>query len=355
VYLLKYVAEFLSDPDKFIQGILLRENRQWDFNASEMRNEIRQLIFDMHGPYQREQEEAKRQKLLAKRKRERSQSEAPVDGSALSVPKSSGERALSPQKAVESALPSSQNTPLATDRQASPKAVVTGPAAVAKNEHSTTSPEAKGNLSSENAQYETRAFHVIDDYDSKQTVAKASSPQLVQSPVRPSPPLPSIEIADDDDAPAAPRLRSELSSRQASLVVGRSSVEDSDDKVVEIPSGGFKASHGHRRKRSGTQTGTSAASVDRQANEPPADDGKGKKSTKPASPARAASSTNRASISSTPPPRHPSVHAGSKPNSHKSPYFGSTWRHSPSSKVKTTYQGARKTPNGGHTIDLTDD
>ncbi|OIW29938.1 cysteine proteinase [Coniochaeta ligniaria NRRL 30616] len=353
VYLLKYVAEFLSDPDRFIQGILLRENREWNFNASEMRNDIRQLIFDMHGPYQQEQEDIKRQKALAKRKRERSKSEVPVDGSAPSVPKSSCERAVLPQKAVDSGLPSSHCTSPAADRETSPQALVIGPAALGKTEHSASSPEAKKNGSSETAQYETRAFHVIDDHDSKHAVAKAPSPKSVQSPMRHSQPLPSIEIADDDDAPPVSTERLESASRQASLGVCRPSVEESE-KVIKVPSDGFKPLHGHRRKRSETQTGTSAATVYQDGHERPVDDGKGNKTAKPASPARPTSSINRTSASSTPPHRHPVIHAGSGQNSNKSPYFESGRKHNPPSKVKT-YRGARKTTNGGHMIDLTDD
>lgn len=352
VYLLKYVAEFLSDPDRFIQGILLRENRPWNFNASEMRNEIRQLIFDMHGPYQQEQEEVKRQKLLAKRKRDRGKSEAPGDDPAPSVSKSPGESPVSAQRPADSELPSSSGPSAAASDQGLPRAIMIEP--TEQTECSTNSTEARGNGLAETVPYESRVFHVITDRDSKEAAATSSTPQSVQSPNRASQPLPSIEIADDDDAPLVPTEGLESSLRQISLGVNRGSVEKSDDKVVEVPSGDIKPSQMYRRKRSESQTDASVVSAYQEAPEQTVHDGKGKKAAKLGSPARPMSSTNRTSACSTPPTRRAAADAVPGQTPMKSPYFDSGRKPGPLSRIKT-YKGARKTPNGGHTIDLTDD
>jgi sentrin-specific protease 7 len=361
VYLLKYVAEFLGDPDKFIQSILLREHREWDFDASKMRNDIRQLIFDLHDPYQREQEEAKRQKALAKRKRERSKSEGPVDGSGSSAPKSSAERAVSPQKVVDSVVdsapPASRRTSPGADGRASPQATVVETAAHNKTAHPTTSPKEQQNGPSEAAQYDNRAFHVIDDEDSKPTASKPSLPQPVQSTARPSQQsqlLPSIEIADDEDVPAKLEQPPQSSSRQASLSVGTGSVEVSDDEIVPVQHPpGSKAPQEHRRNRPSPRAAMSADDFYRKGEAQPQADGKTKKSSKPASPAKEASKP-----SFPPPPRI--IHQGLGQKSEKSPFFGMGWKRDEQAKRdeqpkgKRTYKGARNTSNSG-TIDLTDD
>lgn len=349
VYLLKYVSEFLDNPDKFIQGILLREHREWDFDASRMRNDIRQLIFDLHGPYQQEQEEAKRQRALAKRKREPSKSEGPVDGSGSSTPNASVERAVSPRKVVGSAALSRRTSPVA-GRDASPPATVSETTAPNGTEYPKVPPNEQQTGSSGPAQYDRRTFHVVDNQASQTAAAKAALPQSVQTPARPSrhsQPSPSIEIADDDDLPAEPTQQSPSPSTQASLSVGAGSVQESDDKVVEIrrpPQ--VKDMQKHRQDRSSSQTAMSAQDSYRKAQTQPADDGKAKESTKLASP------VEEAPAPAFPPP--PVVRGGPGLKSGNSPYFGMGYTPGDQAKVKKTYKTARRTPNGG-TIDLTDE
>lgn len=330
VYLLKYVSEFLENPDKFIQSILQREPREWDFDASKMRNDIRQLIFDLHAPYQKEQEEAKRQRALAKRRREQNKSEGAVDGSGSSAPgssasKSPAERAVSPQKVED---PSHRPSPV-DGREVPPQAIVVETAAPNKTESPKASPNAQQDGPPEAAPYDKPTFHLVDDQD-QTAAAKTASPQSVQTPIRPSQhsePIPSIEIADDDDLPANAAQQPQPPPSHGPLSVGTRSVQGSDDNVVEIrrpPQG--KVPQEHRRKRSSSQSAMGAQDFYRKAQARPADDGKTKKSANQASPAKEANS----------------------------PYLEVGLKRADQSKAQRTYRATRKTPNGG-TIDLTDD
>ncbi|RYP77037.1 hypothetical protein DL771_001327 [Monosporascus sp. 5C6A] len=53
LYLLGYIQEFLKDPDRFILSVLQQEDIPWDLNPSDLRNDIRDVIFKL----QREQQE----------------------------------------------------------------------------------------------------------------------------------------------------------------------------------------------------------------------------------------------------------------------------------------------------------
>ncbi|KAI1663061.1 cysteine proteinase [Daldinia decipiens] len=72
LYLLGYIKEFLKDPDGFVRNILLHNHIAWDLNPSELRNNIRDLIFDLQKKQQRREDihrEEKRNKAgLLKRK-----------------------------------------------------------------------------------------------------------------------------------------------------------------------------------------------------------------------------------------------------------------------------------------------
>ncbi|KAK2067901.1 hypothetical protein P8C59_001602 [Phyllachora maydis] len=69
VYLLGYIREFLKDPDVFVQGLLQRVKRDWDFDASELRNDLREQIFELQKEYQKEQKELKKQREQQKKQR----------------------------------------------------------------------------------------------------------------------------------------------------------------------------------------------------------------------------------------------------------------------------------------------
>ncbi|KAI2779538.1 cysteine proteinase [Daldinia loculata] len=72
LYLLGYIREFLKDPDGFVRNILLHKPIAWNLNPSELRNNIRDLIFDLQKEQQRREDlhrEEKRNKAgLLKRK-----------------------------------------------------------------------------------------------------------------------------------------------------------------------------------------------------------------------------------------------------------------------------------------------
>ncbi|KAI1328803.1 hypothetical protein F5Y16DRAFT_419398 [Xylariaceae sp. FL0255] len=65
LYLLGYIQEFLEQPDLFIRRLLQRESISWKLNPSTLRNEIRDLIFDLQKQQQRSEDE---KKLSKKRK-----------------------------------------------------------------------------------------------------------------------------------------------------------------------------------------------------------------------------------------------------------------------------------------------
>lgn len=62
VYLLAYVQEFVKDPETFVRKILQREACTWDVDARKLRNDLRDLILDMHKTYQDEEEARRRRK-----------------------------------------------------------------------------------------------------------------------------------------------------------------------------------------------------------------------------------------------------------------------------------------------------
>lgn len=81
VYLLGYIREFLKDPDVFVQGLLQRVKRDWDFDASELRNDLREQIFELQKEYQKEQKELKKQREQQKKQRVASHRKSPAPAS----------------------------------------------------------------------------------------------------------------------------------------------------------------------------------------------------------------------------------------------------------------------------------
>jgi hypothetical protein len=332
VYLLKYVAEFLNNPDKFIQGILLRKDREWDFSAPDMRNDIRKLIFDLHGPYQQEQEEARRLKAIARRKREGTKPTTPANGPVSSPPKSSAERATPPQKAAETAKP----TP-APSQEPSPPVDGQGSRLPTMNRSQTLvveiiSPRASRTPRMADVQvaghYDTRGFCVIDDKDSKERGMEAPSPQSVHSPAQTSQPMPSIEIADEE-APG-----------QMSQGADMPSIEGPDDNIIEVRSGPA-SSHGQKRTSLGPEVEIHVAEFYRSPHRRPQEVDK-------------SIMLAKHSLSSPSAPQYPGPGGSSQQKSDTSPYFVPGPMRTPAT-AKTTYSRARKTPNGGTMIDLTDD
>ncbi|KAB5563319.1 hypothetical protein GE09DRAFT_778571 [Coniochaeta sp. 2T2.1] len=336
VYLLGYVAEFLRDPDNFTQSLLQRENKQWDFNASEMRNKIRQLIFELHEPQQKEADEARRLKALVKRDRERSKSKPPADSSAppSPAPISSAARSPSPakvMKTVASTPVSSQLTSPGPDRRSSRHSSLAAPAPVSdseKDQPSKTSPEVP-----ETKQYDNRAFAI--DIPENQPEAKEASP------ARPShQPLPSIEIADDDDPLPAVKPTAPSGNQQTNGVTQ----QNPDDYEVEVVSARSTSKQVQKEKKAELRPEMSAASFYR-THERPAD---GSKNKHPPSPTKVTTSPSSGGLPYPPLPRVPGHDPATSPFFSLVPTPGRT-------KAKKTYSATpQKTPKGG-TIDLTDD
>jgi sentrin-specific protease 7 len=336
VYLLKYVAEFLGEPDKFIQSILLREGREWDFDASKMRDGIRQLIFDLHEPYQKEQEDAKRQKAQAKRRREQSKSEGPPDDSGPSALHASAERAVSPQKVGGSTPSVSVRASPVVEHPPTPRLPAATTPEIVTIEQARSSLKAQQKGPSESAQQPgNRSVLVVDIKAGKPGAAKVATPQLQPSAVQASHALPSIEIPDDDEVPPESPHQTQPVSRGTSLSVGALSVvEETDDKVVLIRPQTTASEHKPHSSVSQNELGSEGFYR-------AADDGNSKESTKPTSPVK------KAMVSST------RASWGGPPE--ESPYFGRTpYNRDQPSRPRKTYKGSRKTSSGG-TIDLTDD
>lgn len=194
VYLLKYIAEFLEDPDKFIRAILLKEKLDWDIDSSKTRNEIRNLIFKLHGEYQDEQEKLKREKLTAKqRTKSRGGAETkssvppsspaePASASAVSSPAPETGRAYRPE-------PSLTSPPVPKTRSAME---------VGTRECHTLTDHAK----TQPAEVQIQASLVDADLDTKPAhkgpMSVSDSHKQRQEPVL------SIEIQDDDDISVTP-------------------------------------------------------------------------------------------------------------------------------------------------------
>ncbi|OAA67025.1 ulp1 protease family protein [Niveomyces insectorum RCEF 264] len=60
IYLLLYIQEFIRDPDSFIEDVVLRQERKWDTSASDMRQQLRDLILHMQAEYQAAEEATKK-------------------------------------------------------------------------------------------------------------------------------------------------------------------------------------------------------------------------------------------------------------------------------------------------------
>lgn len=121
VYLLGYIEEFLKDPDAFVHYLLRREQKEWDFDAWEKRNDLRKLIFDLHEEYQTGQEKLKGIRAEAKRMKV---SSSPARGSqdAESKPRTTsegGSRSVSAQPR--------ESRPTSRSGLASPPAVIRPP------------------------------------------------------------------------------------------------------------------------------------------------------------------------------------------------------------------------------------
>jgi sentrin-specific protease 7 len=261
VYLLKYVAKFLENPDKFIHGILQNEHDSWDIDPSTTRNEIRQLIFTLHDQYQSEQEAIKKKKALAKQKG-RSKSYGLADGKSSVPPTSSAEPSVEP---APSQPDSDKGGDIAATRTLAPSRMSATHDARQPELDKPQSPqslikpsdpkvEAPKSSKPEPVQYEPRAFQVIDDQD---TPGDKSTPiPVADTPSGASQPIPSIEVPDDDmvsiiptQQPPKPALR-QVSPGMV-IPIG------TDDKDVHFVNSWVASSAVKKRARSNSHAETS--------------------------------------------------------------------------------------------------
>ncbi|KAI0167130.1 cysteine proteinase [Hypoxylon sp. FL1284] len=81
LYLLGYIEEFLKDPDKFVYSLLQRQPIDWDLNPSDLRNSIRDSIFELQKEQQVREDahklEKRRAAQLKKRKSEEYEEQVP--------------------------------------------------------------------------------------------------------------------------------------------------------------------------------------------------------------------------------------------------------------------------------------
>ncbi|KAH8664101.1 hypothetical protein BX600DRAFT_436669 [Xylariales sp. PMI_506] len=101
LYLLGYIQEFLKDPDSFIHGLLQHEQPQWEVYPSKLRQDIRDLIFDLQNT-QKLRDEAERKEKYEKKK-EAARNKRRQDDTTIANNESLGQArsALSPQPLVE--------------------------------------------------------------------------------------------------------------------------------------------------------------------------------------------------------------------------------------------------------------
>lgn len=133
VYLLGYLEEFMKGPHEFTKKILQHESRDWDVNASAMRNRIRNVIFDLQAEYCKELKRQKREKKLAsKQKKAESQtppalpeaslhqdaSELPIKTSSVTSPSGANSRQQTPVHALINSDRQIEATPIVGRRNA---------------------------------------------------------------------------------------------------------------------------------------------------------------------------------------------------------------------------------------------
>ncbi|RYP59436.1 hypothetical protein DL769_008524 [Monosporascus sp. CRB-8-3] len=118
LYLLGYIQEFLKDPDRFIRSVLQQEDIRWNLNPSDLRNDIRDVIFKLQREQQEREdaykEEKRRASLARKNKSSRpSSSEGPQGNECSAKPGPEAETSTA-QKVAEGS-PNHDATPQVED------------------------------------------------------------------------------------------------------------------------------------------------------------------------------------------------------------------------------------------------
>lgn len=118
IYLLGYLEEFMKDPYEFTRRILQHESRTWDFHASAMRNQIREVIFGLQREYRQEVKLRKREKMMAT-KQKKAKSHTPP-----TMPQETSPEVASEQAVHKSPITS---TSVASPRQRTPAHALSSP------------------------------------------------------------------------------------------------------------------------------------------------------------------------------------------------------------------------------------
>lgn len=93
VFLLGYAQRFLEDPDGFVATILQRGKPEWTVDPSELRNQIRETIFRLHGQYQEEMAQRKQErKQMRKKARDETQGSSATGTPDITASEEPGEK-----------------------------------------------------------------------------------------------------------------------------------------------------------------------------------------------------------------------------------------------------------------------
>lgn len=69
VFILAYMEEFLANPDEAARKLLMKEELGWDIRPADIRNSIRELLFDLQAEQQKRHKQLEEEKRLRKAKR----------------------------------------------------------------------------------------------------------------------------------------------------------------------------------------------------------------------------------------------------------------------------------------------
>ena len=118
VFLLGYAQRFLEDPDGFVGTILQRGKPEWTVDPSELRNQIRETIFRLHGQYREEVAQRKQErKQMRKKEREEKQGSSATGTPDITASEEPGEKGPTPSErdvSNDSKIARDEDTPLAT-------------------------------------------------------------------------------------------------------------------------------------------------------------------------------------------------------------------------------------------------
>ncbi|KAI1776043.1 cysteine proteinase [Hypoxylon cercidicola] len=233
LYLLGYIEEFLKDPDRFVHSLLQREDIAWNLNPSDLRNNIRDLIFKLQKEQQDREDAHKQEKRKAAQEKKRRNHEAERQ-----VP----DRSESVTQAEGTVLKEGDDIPTPRTKSPTPKSCRPEPKSVSDPEESRHIPgsfpvspaavrtEAKGSPAAANME------RVVQS-ESPKFVSQLSETVSGSSPVRPV-------VVDDSEVSYGQRqdpTRNHNNPKQASLatdIVRRSPqhLQDYDEQYIETRS-----------------------------------------------------------------------------------------------------------------------